>query len=205
MKYLSVVYTSILALSLLFGSCKPATSGEQSAVPAYNQAMFIARAAKDEDMTKSGIIEPAKQADFKGLAYFDPDSSYRIQSKIEWINKEKVVFATNTERAPEYYIFCRLHFIIADSMFSLTAYSTDIDGHSGLFIPFKDLTNTYSTYGGGRYLEVPFTGEKDSFTLDFNLAFNPYCHYNHSYSCPIVPLGNVLNIPIPAGEKKLYE
>ena len=27
---------------------------------------------------------------------------------------------------------------------------------------------------------------------DFNLAYNPYCVYNFSYSCPI---------PIPAGEK----
>ena len=42
-------------------------------------------------------------------------------------------------------------------------------------------------------------------TIDFNKAYNPYCAYNHEYSCPIVPLENDLNIEINAGVKKFHD
>jgi uncharacterized protein (DUF1684 family) len=44
----------------------------------------------------------------------------------------------------------------------------------------------------------------DSIELDFNYAFNPYCHYNSTFSCPIVPFENHLKVHIFAGEKKLH-
>jgi hypothetical protein len=37
--------------------------------------------------------------------------------------------------------------------------------------------------------------------IDFNSAYNPYCAYNHKYSCPIVPRENYLKIRIEAGVK----
>ena len=41
----------------------------------------------------------------------------------------------------------------------------------------------------------------DIITIDFNLAYNPYCAYNSNYKCPMVPLENVLKEEILAGEK----
>jgi uncharacterized protein (DUF1684 family) len=192
---------------LSMAACNSGTGHEQLgiSIPEYNKNLYIARAAKDEKMLKDGIIEPGKAANFKGLKYFEPDSAYRVSAAITWIEKEKVIFSTNSERSPVYYKFCLLTFRMADSTCHLTAYAEDQDGKTGLFIPFKDMTNKELTYGGGRYIEVPYQGEKDTFTLDFNLAFNPYCHYNHGYSCPLVPLENSLSVAIPAGEKKLYE
>ncbi|MCJ7758661.1 MAG: DUF1684 domain-containing protein, partial [Gillisia sp.] len=43
--------------------------------------------------------------------------------------------------------------------------------------------------------------EGDSIILDFNKAYNPYCAYNHTYSCPITPSENNLPVSIPAGVK----
>ena len=37
--------------------------------------------------------------------------------------------------------------------------------------------------------------------IDFNKAYNPYCAYNHTFSCPIPPLENNLPIAIPVGVK----
>ncbi|HEX9960174.1 MAG TPA: DUF1684 domain-containing protein, partial [Pyrinomonadaceae bacterium] len=38
--------------------------------------------------------------------------------------------------------------------------------------------------------------------LDFNLAFNPSCAYgSESFSCPLPPKDNFLQIEIKAGEK----
>ena len=68
------------------------------------------------------------------------------------------------------------------------------------YIPFTDLTNGEETYGAGRYLDFKIP-ESEKVIIDFNLAYNPYCAYNHSYSCPIPPKENNLNIKIEAGEK----
>ena len=71
-----------------------------------------------------------------------------------------------------------------------------------LFLPFKDLSNGKSSYGGGRFidLEMPLSNSK-TIIIDFNKAYNPYCAYNHKFSCPIPPKENNLNIDILAGVK----
>ena len=71
-----------------------------------------------------------------------------------------------------------------------------------LFLAFGDETSARETYGAGRYLNVekPKGGRK-SIELDFNLAYNPYCAYNDTFSCPFPPSENLLSIPIRAGEK----
>ena len=70
-----------------------------------------------------------------------------------------------------------------------------------MFLPFKDKTNGVETYGGGRYLDLTVP-DGDSIVIDFNKAYNPYCHYNIEYSCPLVPRENKLLFSIKAGVKK---
>ncbi len=69
-----------------------------------------------------------------------------------------------------------------------------------LFVPFTDATSGTETYAGGRYLDIEETPD-DVYTLDFNLAYNPYCAYNHNFDCPIPPEENHLPVPVRAGEK----
>ena len=71
------------------------------------------------------------------------------------------------------------------------------------FLAFADETSAVDTYGGGRYINARQDG-KNSITIDFNLAYNPYCAYNPDYGCPLPPKENLLDIPIPVGEKN-YE
>ncbi len=69
-------------------------------------------------------------------------------------------------------------------------------------LPFNDLTNTKTTYGGGRYLNIPKSDLLgDAITLDFNSARNFYCAYNEKYICPIPPKENQIALEITAGEK----
>jgi len=70
----------------------------------------------------------------------------------------------------------------------------------GFFIPFTDLTAPDETYGSGRYLE-PQEIRSDILYIDFNLAYNPYCAYNHIWSCPLPPKNNFLSVRVDAGEK----
>ena len=82
----------------------------------------------------------------------------------------------------------------------LALYAPEGDSQpSEAFVPFMDATSGLETYEGGRYLEAELTGE--SVTLDFNLAYNPYCAYADHWSCPIPPLENRLKVAILAGEK----
>ena len=37
--------------------------------------------------------------------------------------------------------------------------------------------------------------------LDFNKAYNPYCAYNETFSCPLTPEENTLTVAILAGAK----
>ena len=73
-------------------------------------------------------------------------------------------------------------------------------GHPGLFLPFRDTTSGRETYGGGRYLDLD-PNEDGTVTIDFNLAYSPFCAYNDGYSCALPPAENWMQVPIEAGEK----
>lgn len=78
------------------------------------------------------------------------------------------------------------------------------DGGTGLFIAFRDKTNTKTTYAGGRYLmtEKPLN---EQVILDFNKAYNMPCAYALYATCGLATKENHLPIPIEAGEKKYQE
>ena len=67
-----------------------------------------------------------------------------------------------------------------------------------LFLPFTDLTNGEETYGGGRYIDLSIP-DSDTIIIDFNKAYNPYCAYSSTRSCPIPPRENDLDLKVEAG------
>lgn len=82
-----------------------------------------------------------------------------------------------------------------------------LDAYSGgVFLPFRDATAGQTTYGGGRYLLDTAKGADlgssapGRLTLDCNFAYHPSCHYSPRWSCPLAPVDNRLEAPIPAGE-----
>lgn len=159
--------------------------------------------AEFKDATTSPLKDKDRK-DFKGLDFFEVDSSYVVQAKLErtpdssWFNMK-----TTTERMTQERVYGILHFELHDKSYSLNVYQgKDLMEREGyedyLFLPFLDNTNGESTYGGGRYIDLRIP-KGDSITIDFNKAYNPYCAYNEKYSCPIVPRANYLNTEIKAG------
>lgn len=196
----------IAALVFLAG-CYPQDGEEEQYVSHVNAF----RAEKDslflED--KSPLTED-QIADFSGLHYFDVDPAYRVSAILEkYVIPDTVVMKTTTERAPEYIKYGKVTFELQDKKRSLIVFQNvrmirqGIDtGH--LFIPFRDQTSGDLTYGGGRYIDSELPFGSDSVVLDFNKAYNPYCTYNHKYSCVLPPSENHLTLAIHAGEK-LYD
>jgi uncharacterized protein (DUF1684 family) len=108
----------------------------------------------------------------------------------------------------EFVKYGEAHFVLNGMEYKLNVYqSPALQGakaqDDSLFLPFTDQTNGEETYEVGRYidLEIPSSGE---IVIDFNMAYNPYCSYNHNYSCPIPPAENTLPIEVKAGEKKFH-
>jgi hypothetical protein len=76
------------------------------------------------------------------------------------------------------------------------------DEEKTFLLPFRDATNGQTTYGGGRYINIPKENLSGStLTIDFNTAHNFYCAYNEKYVCPIPPVENTLKLAVEAGEK----
>lgn len=136
---------------------------------------------------------------FHELNYFDPDKRYLIQATfIKASGNEPVTLITNTGENQVYYVYGSAVFDLQGKTCSLKLLYQR--GRAQLFAPFIDKTSGETTYGAGRYLDLAIP-EGETITIDFNLAYNPYCAYMDTYSCPFPPKSNILNVAINAGEK----
>ena len=147
---------------------------------------------------------------FQSLDFYPIDEKFIVEAKFVRTPKEKVFkMKTSTTRLPEYKKYGELFFQIDGKSFKLNVYQNiELSKKEGyedyLFLPFSDLTCGKESYIGGRYIDMRIP-KTETVTIDFNKAYNPYCAYNHKYSCPIVPLENDLPIEILAGVKKFHD
>lgn len=141
---------------------------------------------------------------FSSLNWFPIDTNFIVWARLELSpDSEPFELATTTERKPLYRQYGILHFSLGDSIYAIPIYQNlglikNPIYQDYLFFPFTDLSNSFGTYGGGRYLDVRIP-VGDSILLDFNRAYNPYCAYNERYSCPIPPRENHIDFEIRAG------
>lgn len=145
---------------------------------------------------------------FEGLRYYPPDFDYRFELDLHE-HKEKKILETedSTGQNRQLINWGEFRFKIDHREFVIQAYKNNPETEK-LFIPFRDATNGDQTYGAGRYLDL-FPGRdrtaEGKWILDFNKAYNPFCAYNKSYSCSLIPSENYLELPIPAGEKNAQD
>lgn len=149
-------------------------------------------------------------AKFKSLDFYPASEKYFVVAKFVRTKKEKPFeMQTSTDRKPMYIKYGEVIFTIDGSTFKLNVYknialSKQEKYKDHLFLPFSDLTCGNESYIGGKYIDLKIPKGK-TISIDFNTSYNPYCAYNHKYSCPIVPLENDLNIEIKAGVKKFHD
>ncbi len=177
----------------------------------YIDKIVVQRYEKDRYFADS-LTTPLNTNDlprFSGLKYYTPNSDYIVTAQLTLDTVSEVfTLPTTTDRLPRYRRFGGIEFGLNGKTNTLSIYQNidllELNPDSRhLFLPFKDLTNSEYTYGGGRYLDLEIP-EGDSLTIDFNLSYNPYCAYDERWSCPLTPLENYLDIPIEAGEKKFH-
>jgi uncharacterized protein (DUF1684 family) len=175
----------------------------------YTDAIMLYRADKD-DYFRSGRASPVpedERAAFPGIPYFPVDEAFIADALVlePYEGDEPVRFEIPTsdgqlraaERAGEF------RFALLGHPLRLTAYrmaGTDGSPAETLFVPFLDATSGTETYGAGRYLDLE-PDDDGTWTLDFNLAYQPSCVYDSRYSCPLTPPENRLALRVEAGER----
>lgn len=182
----------------------------QENVPKQTSKEFQEELNRDyADSTKSPLTEADLKV-FKELDFFPINEKFIVKAQFKRTKKAKVFkMKTSTSRTPEYKKYGELYFTIDGKEYQLNVYqSIDLSKKEEykdyLFLPFSDLTNGKESYIGGRYIDMKIQDAK-VWEIDFNKAYNPYCAYNHKYSCPIVPLENDLDVAILAGVKKFHD
>lgn len=146
---------------------------------------------------------------FVRLNYYPPQEKFKVNVKfVKDSIQTEFKMKTSTDRLPIYRNYGKLYFKIDENDYVLTAYQnvkySRVEGFENyLFIPFRDLSCGEESYGAGRFIDF-IMPKTDVAYIDFNLAYNPLCAYNHKYSCPIPPAENTLYVSITAGEK-IYE
>ena len=202
-KNMRTLFTLLLLIQLNFG---------------FGQGKFDVSAVAKFQMELNAEYADAKSspliaedlAKFKTLDFYPIDKKFFVIAKFVRTKKEKPFeMKTSTERKPMYVKYGELFFTIDGQNFKLNVYqnielSKKKEYKDYLFLPFSDLTSGNESYIGGKYIDLRIS-KGDIIGIDFNTSYNPYCAYNHKYSCPIVPLENDLNIEIKAGVKKFHD
>ena len=147
------------------------------------------------------------RARFHGLDFYPIDIRYRVTARFERTPDENQFgMKTTTERRPVYVRYGIAYFKLFDKNLKINIYqnihlSKNEKYKDYLFMLFTDLSSGKESYAGGRYIDLRIP-EGDSIIIDFNKAYNPYCAYNHKYSCPIPPEEDHFDLEIRAGCKK---
>jgi len=154
----------------------------------------------------SSALSNDQKATFKGLHYQTYDERFRIVTEVHPITEGRAYRDNEVESGTfQMRPFGTVHLDLPTGQGDLTLYW--IMGYGGgVFLPFRDMTNGVTTYGGGRYLLDTIKGADlgsadGRVVLDFNYAYHPSCAYNPRWVCPLSPPENRLTFPIPVGEQ----
>ena len=160
----------------------------------------IERFMRESD--KSPIPE-SKRSTLLPLRYYPPDPRFSVPAALRLADpadRPVAEMPTSTGTVMRYQRVGILEFTFEGQPLSLAAFVPEgTRSISELFVPFADETTGKDTYSAGRYLNLTPTSS-GTYTIDFNLAYNPYCAYNKEYECPYPPPSNRLKLAIHAGE-----
>ena len=166
----------------------------------YIKSIQNLRSDKDSYLKKDTASPIEDKMKFTGLKYFDINPNFKITGKIDRVTSGQTINITMSGgEVEEYEAYGNVKFEIEGVKCVLKIFKTP---EGNLFLPFKDLTSNKEPYGAGRYLDFGVNEVNgNEIMMDFNKAYHPYCAYNHTFTCPVPPAENTLNVEVKAGER----
>jgi uncharacterized protein len=145
-------------------------------------------------------LDSPRRRNFKPIEYYPIDPSWAVDARFEpYEPHRKIRISTILGYDEEMDSPGALVFNIDGRDWRLDAILED-PADKDFFVMFADGTNGGGSYGGGRFLHVPFPTQGVS-RVDFNEAYNPPCAFNDFATCPLPPYQNHLTLQIESGEK----
>lgn len=148
-------------------------------------------------------IPEAEREGFDGLAYFDPDPSYRVIGRYEAVSDPSTVELGATDGPDlQYERVGSVGFDMGGDHHVLRVYRAA--GVEDAFVPFRDGTNGQETWEHGRYLSLDLdpSVSQTRVVVDFNLAYHPFSVHSDTYVSAIPPTENTLALDVRAGERR---
>jgi hypothetical protein len=133
------------------------------------------------------------------LRYASYDAQWRFEVPVEPTPGERIEIPTATDGVVP---FERVGRVELPGVGSLDVWWLASYG-GGVWLPMRDPNP--NTYGGGRYVldtvkGADLGGGGERLVVDLNFAYNPSCAYDEAWACPLAPPGNVVTVPVEAGE-----
>jgi len=172
----------------------------------WAQQLRANREEKDQFFAehRQSPIPPEERDDFDGLDYYQPDPEYRVTATVSvHDDPEPVEMETTNGPAVRYLRIVTFAFELDGDEYELHGYRQEGDD-GAIFVPFRDKTTGQTTYENGRYMELEpdrDLSDGDEITLDFNLAYSPFCAFSETFACPLPPEENWLETTVEAGER----
>ena len=196
---LSVLAVVVAIIAYSFIGNEEAKSS-QSVDNEYVKSIQNIRSDKDSYLKKDTASPIEDKVKFVGLKYFEVNPAFKVTGKIDKVTSGQTINITMSGgEVEEYEAYGNVKFEIEGVKCVLKIFKTP---EGNLFLPFKDFTSNKETYGAGRYLDFGVNDVNgNEITIDFNKAYHPYCAYNHTFTCPVPPAENTLNVAVKAGER----
>jgi uncharacterized protein len=195
----------ILIINFTCGEKSPQTKE----VKEYVSSLLVERAEKDSAF-QFDIHSPFRRdtsIKFSNLKYFEPDPGFIFKSKLFFKEVPDTLTIMGTKgEARKVILIGHVELNKDDKIYKVNIYKGySRSGEEYYSIWFTDKTTGKETYGVGRYLDFELNPDKDFvYTIDFNKAYNPYCAYTPTYSCPIPRVEDYIDMAVEAGEKNFH-
>lgn len=206
LNYYSKYFVLSIIIFNIFFSCNEKYSKEEKI---YIEQINNLREQKNNYMKQepSSPFNYDSKAKFKPLKYFDVNPDFVFKSKLyEYESKDTIeVLGTKGEKRIAIK-FGYIKFNYNNKEYNLNVYK-NLDKNNNVYysIWFTDKTTGNETYGVGRYLDFELNEDKNFiYTIDFNLAYNPYCAYSSLFSCAIPTKDDYIDLEIKDGEKSFH-
>ena len=171
---------------------------EKAAIMDYAQFSWIVIKREDKIGIRFRNLKAKTLLQFKGIKRFPVQSEWKLKAKLvqpeqNFLMITNIIGQTTASKNAGKLVFEK----------EGKTYSLDVidEGGPNLFIVFSDQSSGVSTYGAGRFIEIPRPDSLGNTEIDFNTAYNPPCAFTAFATCPLPPKQNRLALKIEAGEK----
>lgn len=205
MKNIFILSLLLITVTFVFSACNQLSKEELE----YVEMIENSRNEKNEYMKNenSSPFNRDSTVNFKPLKYYEVNPIFKFESRLFKNEKQDTIIILGTkgeERTVIKYGFLVWNY--DNQKININVYKGfSKNGNEYFSIWFTDKTTGEETYGVGRYIDFDLNeNENFIYTIDFNLAYNPYCAYSSLYSCAIPAKEDYIDIAIKAGELRFY-